>query len=123
MNVIKRAGIALAAATLATAGLAGGVASATTGPGGGGCSGARPIAHGSPGYTTFTLHVDTDDCYWPVQAIVMCTAPGGIPYYAYGPVVYGPGTTSKASCTGWAGSPYGYVYNDGNGWQEVVLQA
>jgi hypothetical protein len=66
--------------------------------------------HGSPGYETFTLHVDHDGCGLPVAAAAECviSVPSGEPPYGdpyvytawvYGPNDYYGGETSKtASC-------------------------
>lgn len=66
------------------------------------------VGSGSPGYETFTLHVDSDGCGLPVAAAAECVisiyqGPYSDPYvytvWVYGPTEYKAGTTSKtASC-------------------------
>jgi hypothetical protein len=66
------------------------------------------VGSGSPGYLTFTVHIDSDGCGLPAAAAAECVlsiyqGPYSDPYvyttWVYGPTVHSGGTTSKtASC-------------------------
>ena len=94
---MKRLGLAVATAVLAIAGFAVPASATANRPAvAAGCS--DHVYQQSPGASSFTIHI-VNTCRFPVAAATVCSPTFHITaFWAYGPWVYGDGT-STARCT------------------------